>query len=176
MLLWSQQWKIVNDISLSFQKNNKIYTKISEKSLQRDKIFLNPDKYSNTTKNDFKFITLWSCLQKDTNKIGILKLLQSYTKEDLKYINKQKNRMIYYNNTLKNDINTMKPLILNEKIIQKLYNQDVISFIGAWWYLQDSKIEGRLLTNFVNKLNNFMNYFDKVKDEISNISKKELYA
>ena len=105
-----------------------------------------------------------------------LKLLQQYTPEDLKNITKQKTKLIYYNNTIQEDINVMKLLLLSPDIVLKLYNQGVISFLGAWWYLQDHNPEGRIQTKLVNKLNYFMSYFTTVQDDLNTISKKELYA
>ena len=166
MLLWSNQWKIVNDISLSFQKNKNTYTKISARNLEGDRVFLNPDKYSSYTESDFKFFVLWTCLTSSNSKIDTLKTLQSYNIENKKEINKQKNKMIYHMNTLKEDTYIMNTYIMTPEIAQQLYNKGDISFIGAWWYLRDKSPNGRVQLKFKNRLDYFMSYFTKVKENI----------
>ncbi len=173
MLLWSNQWKIVNDISLSFQKNKKIHTKISGGTLERDRIFLNPDKYSSYTESDFKFLVLWTCLTISNSKIDTLKSLQRYDIQNKKDINTQKSKIIYHMNTLNEDIQTMNTYIMTPSLAQKLYNTKEISFIGAWWYLRDITPKGRIQTKFKQRLDYFMSYFDKVKENLNTVKEKD---
>ena len=162
MLLWSKQWKIVNDCSISFMKNEKTHTKISEKILQRDKIFLNPEKYSNYTEQDFKFIVIWTCLMNPTNKIGILKILQNYTKDELKSIQNEKTKIIYYNNTLNKDKNVLNEYRMNFLLAKELFKTGKISIIGLWYYIHDKSPEGRIQSKFYDKIRYFISYFKKI--------------
>lgn len=167
MLLWSNQWKIVNDISLSFQSNKKVHTKISGRILERDRMFLNPDKYSTYTESDFKFLVLYTCLTKSNSKIDTLKSLQIYDTKDKKNINLQKNKMIYHHNTLKEDIQIMNTYVMTPEVARQLYEKGEISFIGVWWYLKDKEVQGRIQTKFKQRLDYFMSYFDKVKENLN---------
>lgn len=175
MLLWSNQWKIVNDISLSFQKNKRVYTKISPGNLERDRIFLNPNKYSAYTESDFRFLVLYTCLTKTNSKIDTLKTLQNYNFQEKNTKNnfiQEKNKIIYHQNTLKEDIQIMNTYIMTPKLVQELYNQGKISYIGAWWYLKDKIPDGRIQEKFKNRLEYFMSYFEKVKENLNNIEGK----
>jgi hypothetical protein len=161
-MLWSTQWKIVNDISISFQTNEITNVKIS-KNIERDKLFLNYNKYSHHTKENFKFIVLWTCLTYNTSTTGTLKKLNTYTKENLMYINQQKDKMTYYCNTLKEDTETMKPCILNFANVKYLYNTGQISIVGLWSFLKSYSPETRLEKKFYNNVKLFMSYFKEQK-------------
>ena len=167
MLLWSSQWKIVNDISLSFQQNKKTYAKVSGKTLERDRIFLNPNKYSSYTENDFKFLVLWTCLTSTNSKIDTFKHLQQYNTQNKKDINLKKQKIIYHMTTLKEDIQIMNTYVLSPSLVQQLYNKGEISVLGAWWYLRNKETQGRIQTRFKQRINHFMEYFEKIKSNLS---------
>jgi len=158
MLVWSEQWKLVNDISLSFQKKEKVFIKVN-KSMERDKLFLNPNKYSAFSKNDFKFFVLWTCFTYNTNSIGTFKKLNSYNKENINYINQQKDKMVYYCNSLEDDKKLMSLCLLDYNIIKQFYNQDKISIAGLWWFLKNNKPKTRTQIKLFNNTKLFMSYF-----------------
>lgn len=162
MLLWSNQWKIINNTSLSFQKNKKVFTKMSTPIMERDKVFLNPNKYSSYSENDFKFLVLWTCLNTTNTKIDTLKQLQNYTKENNIGITAQKNKIIYHMNTIKEDVYKMNIYDLTPAIVQKLYYQGEISIIGAWLYFKDVETSGRIQKKFKDRIDYFMSNFSKV--------------
>lgn len=171
MLLWSSQWKIVNNISLSVKKKKITYAKISQVSLERDRIFLDPNKFSSYLESDFKFLVLWTCMKYTGTRIDILKKLQSYTQEDRKYINTQKSKIIYYQVSLDADKKVINPYVKTPSIIMKLFNTNQISIIGAWWHFKDFAPSTRIQTEFQEKLNFFMDNFTVIKENLQ--TKKE---
>ncbi len=171
MILWSTQWKIVNDISLSFMKHKKIHTKRNEMSMQRDKYFLNPNKFSTYTESDFKFLVLYTCLS-SSSKISVLKKLQSYQEDELKEINKIKSDIINFNYTFQQDIHTMKVHNMSYDAAVSLYNNKKISILGLWWYLKDKALSGRIKNKYKDKIMFFMSYFEKITDNLEQFETK----
>ncbi len=169
MILWSNQVKIVNDFSLSFQKNEKIHTKIQESVLQRDKSFLSPSKYDQYTKSDFKFIVLWTCLNYGANKIDTLKILNNYSKDDINIINHHKNKLINYKSTIKNDKIFMNQYQNTLSSVMNAYYKGNINIASTWLNIKDKKPETRVQKKFINNINFFMSYFDKIKTNIEEI-------
>jgi len=100
VIVWSQQQRIISDLSLSFRLGKITHTKISDDTVTRDKIFLNENKYKTKSKADFTFIVLWTLLTTAPNKIAVMNKLQSYTPEELMEISKRKTELILYENYL----------------------------------------------------------------------------
>ncbi len=167
MLQYSKQHKIINDISLSFSKLEKVHTKISDKILIRDKQFYNTKKYQNFTESNFKFLVLWTVFKNNTNKIDALKLLSSYTQEDLKFVQKQKEKIIVYNNTIEKDFIFMKPKNKNYKTVLDFYKKQDISLLYVYNYFNKNVLPlSRIETKKIERINFFMEFFPSIQKEL----------
>lgn len=152
-------------MSLSFQKNQKIHTKISDKILTRDVQFLNPKKYESYTEGNFKFITLWTVFKNNTGKIDTLKLINSYMKEDLDDIMLEKNKILLYKNTFSNDEKFMQTKIVDKDFILKSYQKGDISCLYVWWYFHNHNHEQtRIQKRQIDRINFFMTFFGKIQE------------
>lgn len=169
MLQFSQQHRIINDISLSFQKNEKIHTKISEKILERDIQFLKPKKYESYTEPNFKFIILWTVFKNLSSKIDTLKIVNSYDKEQIKEIMKEKEKIILYKNTFKQDKITMSTKLISKDLVFEMYNKNQISVLYVYWYFYHNTEElSRIQKKLIQKINFFMSFFPSICKELEN--------
>ena len=166
MIVWSQQHSIISSVSLSFEKLEKIHPKKSGSIMERDKTFLNPKKYESFILSDFKFLVLYTVFKRSTNKIDTMKLLQNYTKEDIKKILKEKEKMILYENTFQNDLDNLRDKILTLKNIIKMFSENLISPLYVYWYFKQYTPEGRIQKRTVERVNFYMSYFPKIKEYI----------
>lgn len=169
MLTFSAQHRIINDLALSFQKNEKIHTKISDTILNRDLQFLNPKKYQGYTESNFKFIVLWTVFRNNTNKIDTLKLVNSYDKDQIREIMKEKENILYYEKTIQRDIEAMNPVTKNTENVFNMYKKGKISLMFLYRYFNKdfanlfanlSRIQKRQLT----RVNFFMSFFPKIEE------------
>lgn len=167
MILWSQQHHIISSISLSFENLKKIHPKTSGSALERDKIFLNPNKFELYTVGNFKFIVLWTVFKHSSNRIDTFKLLQGFTKEDLKEILKQKENISLYENTFNKDKITASTKIVTPRNVIQMSKQDIVSPLYLYWYFQQHKPEGRIQTRNVERNDFFVQYFPKIKDYLN---------
>lgn len=166
MLTFSAQHRIVNDIALSFQKNTKIHTKISETVLNRDLQFLNPKKYQSYTEANFKFIVLWTVFKNNTNKIDTLKTINQYTKDDIKQIMKEKERILFYEQTIQSDTEIMNTIIKTADNVFKMYKHEAISLMYVFKYFLNQESSGRIQKRQVQRINFFMSFFPKLEQII----------
>jgi len=162
MIVYSKQHKIIQDISLSFQKLERLFVKQNEKTLQRDLIFYKPKKYETYTEIDFKFIVLWTVFKSNTNKIDTLKIMNQYTLDDIKAINKEKEKIVLYKNTLSNDSKILNTLNKSTDIIE-LYKKNIISLLSVYMLYNNTDNLGRINTRLVDRINYFMDYFPSIK-------------
>lgn len=171
MIQFSQQHRIVNNISLSFKNNTKSHAKISEKTLSRDIIFLKPSKYETYTESNFKFITLWTVFKNNTGKIDTLKLMNAYNSDDIKYLMKEKEKILLYKNTFQADSDLMKAKVQSPAIVLKLYNKGNISALYTYWYFQQNEPLGRIQTKQVERVNLFMSFFPGIQEYLDTLIK-----
>ena len=168
MLRFSQQHKIINDLSLSFQQNKKIHTKISEKILTRDVQFLNPKKYETYTEGNFKFLSLWTVFRNNTGKIDTLRLVNSYDSDEIKDIMKEKQKIILYKNTIRDDFTFMKSKTKSTKIVLNLYQTGKISCLYVYWFFKQIKTDlSRIQTKQIQKIDFFMSFFPSIQNELN---------
>lgn len=184
MLVWSQQHRIVSSLSYSFLKNKMTFLKTSESILERDKIFLSPSKFETYTESDFKFLVLWICFTKNTNKINTLKILQNLSKEDLQNIKKEKYKIINYKFTLEEDLSVLNTYMFkidkycntsfNISLLQELFFKNKISVLCVYKYLKGEvklnetpKTLTRIQKKFIERIDFFMSFFEKIKEDLN---------
>jgi hypothetical protein len=169
MIAYSKQIRIVTNLSLSFQKNEKINVSVSNNTLERDKIFLKPYKYQQYTDSDFKFIVLWIIFKYNISKIGTLKHLQELEIDDIKEIMKEKQKILLYKNTLKNDMKIIKSKITNSINVINLYKKKEISCLYVFWYFENNNYElTRLQQRQLDRIRFFISYFPKIEEYLGN--------
>jgi len=170
MLQFSYQHRIVSDLSLSFQKNIKVHTKISEKIQTRDRVFLKPKKYETYTEMNFKFIVLLTVFKHKCSKINTLKIINSYDKEDIKEIMKHKEKIVLYKNTLDKDETFMLSKIKSKENILNFYNKDEISLLYIFKYFSKNTQElSRIEKKTIQNINLFISFFPKIEQELKEI-------
>ena len=169
MLVWSQQHSIISSLSLSFENLKKIHPKRSGATMERDKIFLNPSKYESYILSDFKFIVLWTVYKHSSNKIDTLKLMQGYTKEDIKEILKEKENIVLYENTFKKDQIVSNTKIMTPNNTINLNKKGEISELYLYWYFKNHEPKGRIQTRTVQRNNFLLEYFPKIQSYLNNV-------
>ncbi len=169
MIVWSKQHRIINDVSLSFQKTEKVHTKISHTIQQRDKQFLGSQKYQDQTDANFKFITLWSVFKNNTSKIDTLKLLSSYDKDDIKEIMKVKKKITLFQNTIQEDRSFMESKTQDKDSVFAFYKSDNISILYVFWYFQKNKDFNlsRIQKRQIQRINFLLEFFPSIKSYLS---------
>ena len=143
MIVWSQQQRIISDLSLSFKLGKVTHTKISSETVTRDKIFLGENKFKTKSKADFTFVVLWTLLNSPANKITVMKKMQSYTPGDIKDLNKRKTELILYENYLH------KPVFVN--------------------YLKLRNATSRIQKHNLKKYEMFFSFFPRIKEFLDNL-------
>ena len=167
MLQFSYQHRIVSDLSLTFQKNTKVHTKISEKTQLRDRVFLKPTKYEAYTEMNFKFIVLWTVFKNKSSKIDTLKIINSYDKDQIKEIMKRKEDIVLYKNTLNKDEIFMSVKCKSKENVLNFYNKDEISLLYVFKYFSKNTQElTRIEKKTIENINLFMSFFPKIEQEL----------
>ncbi len=169
MIVWSKQHRIINDVSLSFQKTEKVHTKISSIIQKRDMQFLGSQKYQNQTDANFKFITLWSVFKNNTSKIDTLKLLASYDKDDIKEIMEIKKKMMLFQNTFDEDERFMETKLPNKDTILGFYKSGDISILYVYWFFQqniDNNLT-RMQKRQVRRIDFLLEFFPSIKSYLT---------
>jgi len=109
---------------------------------------------------------LWTVFVHSTGTMGTLRLLQSYTKEDLKNIQKIKTKCITYKNTFKQDKIIAKTKITTTSTVLKMYSKGELSVFYFWWYFNQHEPEGRIQTRMYKRVDFLLDYFPLIKKEI----------
>ncbi len=171
MLKWSNQHRIVTDTSMSFQKLQKTYLKTSS-SLVRDQVFLKESKYLTKTENDFRFIVLWTILKYSTNAIDTFKMLQSYSLEDLKLIEKDKMKIVLFRDTINKDFQITRPKVLAMPSVNTMYQKGEVSILYFYWFISrlgDDSMHGRVQAKTIERIRFFMEYFPFIRDYLDGL-------
>jgi len=163
MLLQSEQYKIVDSISLSFR----LKRKISSGPDMNDKYFLNPSKYETTPKPDFTFLVLWMVFTKNLSKQKILQTLQTLDKKEKNTIINKKTVFITYNNTFNNDIQTAQTKVLTPDSVYRLYINNTFSIFYFWWYFRQINISSRIQQRAFDRVDLLLDYFPKIKHTLN---------
>jgi len=132
----------------------------------RDQVFYKPKKYLSWRETDFKFLVLWSVFKGNTNKIDTLKKLASLDQDDIKDLNRQKQKIVLYQNTLETDKTVTNAYALTPDLVLKMYKQNKISCLFVVWYFNKHGTEGlgRINRRTVQRCNFFLSYFPAVSD------------
>jgi len=165
MLLWSTQWKVVNEMAASFTYLKKLNIKVS-KSFANDKVFLNPHKYETTGSTDFKFYCMWIAFENNATRVDLLLKLKEANQSDLKRINYIKGKIVNYYTTLEKDIQVMNAYTMSYDVAVLLYNQEEISVLGLWWALRKLDCNTRLQKKYKKRVEFFMSYFETIKENL----------
>jgi len=163
MILWSQQHKIISSIVLSFEKQEKTFAKTSGDILKRDKMFLNPSKYEIYPVADFKFVALWTVYKHSSSRIDTMKLMNNFTKDELKEILSEKQKFLLYENTIKQDDTVAKTKVLIPNTVIKLTKKGELSPLFMYKFFQDIEPQGRIQTRNVQRNNFLMSYFPTIQ-------------
>jgi len=162
MITWSDQHKIVSNITTSFGalKINKNYS--TAKDLLKDQIFLRSSKYETTPKSDFVFIVLWLVFSRNLNKIETFQTLQALPVEEKNYILAQKTQFITYLNVFNKDQITVKTQNKNE--IYSLYIKKEISLFYFYYFFRRNPPTKRIPLNKFKKINLLLDFFPVIKE------------
>ena len=170
MIVWSKQHKIISDTALSFKKLERVHTKVSGSILNRDMMFLKESKNITKTEADFKFLVLWTVFANNSSKIDTMKLLQSYDKDAIKEINKDKELVVLYKNTFMKDQEAVEGLILTPKNVLGLYTKKKISLLFVYWFFEHQDFDlSRIQKRTTQRIQFFMKYFPVVQDYLDSL-------
>lgn len=170
MITYSQQHKIISDLSLSFSKIKKTFTKPSEKILNRDKQFFNYKKYETFTLLNFKFLVLWTVFKNNSSKIDTMKIINNYTDDDIKNIQKEREKIILYKNTLNKDKKFMLTKAKTTDVIFSMYIQNNISLLYMYHFNKNNKTKlSRIQTKQLNRIIFFISFFPKIEEYLKDI-------
>lgn len=167
MLLWTEQHKIISTVCLSFKNYKKTFAKTSHKTLEHDKIFLNPTKYETTPKSDFTFIVLWLVYKKNLSKVKLMETLQTLTREEKIEILHCKTQILTYQKTLQEDKLYLEKIIQTNNNVYKSFIQNKISFLGFWWYFRNKEITSKIQKRTFNRVDTLLDFFPKIKEYIN---------
>ncbi len=172
MLRYSEQYRIIKNVSLSFKNNRITYTKIIDNELKECN--LNSERFETWTRADFQLLILFLIYKNNFSIRNCVNYLNSETLDNLKkYV--QKDDILVYQNTLKNDIQKIKLFNQEINVIQALYSKGEISFMGWYWFLfkNKNKIKSRIIENEFKRLSLLLSFFDVIKKYIENTENYE---
>jgi hypothetical protein len=133
-------------------------------------MWYNPSKFESWTNADFKFIVLWTLLNKRFSSVStVLKHLSETPQKELRKHLYHKEDLLVYQNVFKKDQETVKGLILNIDLVIQLYKKGKISFLFAYHYLHNKPIEGRIKQSLFKRLKMFVSYFPKIKEYLEEV-------
>ena len=165
MIPYSQQHQVISTIAISFMNKQQIFTRSSNQTIDKDRMFYNPSKYETMVLVDFKFLVLWTVFKNHSTKIGTLQLLKGYDKKDINEIQQIKTSILTYKNTLQNDLDYCRSKIVTPKNILTMLQKEEISILGAYWYLSRFDLS-RLQKRKLEQIEIFLEFFPVVKDYI----------
>jgi len=158
MIAWSKQLKDITDIFFSFQKGEIVHIPLTEKNLEKDKMFLSPSKFESFTLNNFK-ILLYHIMynEKPSSKIDFLKRLNSVNKEDVKASGKLRSDVLSYNFIINKDKKVMETLTITH---YEAFKQSLIHpFTLAKFYENCKDVRGRIMKKDINNALVLKSYF-----------------
>lgn len=129
MITWTQQYKIISNVFNSFQSGEKKNDEnpFTHKELERNQIFLNPEKYQNYTLSNFKILVIYNMRKHNfSSKIHFLKKLNSLNKKDIMEFRKFKSDILGFNYIKNKDKNTLSTISLNP---YEAYQQGLIHIL-----------------------------------------------
>jgi hypothetical protein len=155
----------VKSYFLSFQQQKIFYAKISDYELKKAKMWYNPSKFESWTSGDFKFIVLWTLLNKRFSSVSaVLKHLSETPQKELRKQLYNKEDLLVYQNVFKKDKKAVEGLVLSTDLVIQMYKKGKISFLFAYYYLHNKPIKGRIKQSLWKRLKMFVSYFPKIKE------------
>jgi len=146
MILWSQQYNIVSKVFHSFHNGKKVTAvKLSDKDIERARLFLNPSKFETQTLSNFTIIVLYCMFyEKPASKIEMLKLLNSYNKEKISKAMKLKSDVLSYKYLVEQDERKINSLNISP---YEAYKMNQISVFGVAKYYTEhpEEVTGRIM-------------------------------
>ena len=169
-MVYSEQYRMVNNLVLSFDKKEKTFGKVSNKQLDQGLMFYSPEKYKTTTDEDFKFMAMWTIFTRSTNTIDTLKLMKTFDNDQLREIQAYKDELFYYQLTLKKDIDYLRTQMVNPMTIAKMLLDGSVSIIGYYWFMFKAKEAdldlGRIHKRTFERVELFLSFYPDIKSYI----------
>ena len=167
MIAWSQQYRIISNVYNSFHLNEikRDENPFNMKELERNKIFLRPEKYQDYTLSNFKILviyTMWRYFP--SSKIQFLKILNSFNKQNILEFRKFKQDVISFGYILEKDKKTLETLSIN---IYEAYKRDLIN-IFTLGYIGSSEQLGIIGNRELQKAQMLVKFFN-FKEKLSNL-------
>jgi len=116
MITWTQQYKIISNVFNSFQSGEKRNDEnpFTFKELERNQIFLRPEKFQDYTLSNFKILVIYNMWKHNfSSKVHFLKKLNSLNKNDILEFRKFKSDILGFSYILNKDSNALKTISLN---------------------------------------------------------------
>jgi len=113
LITWTQQYRIISNVFKSFHIGKKVNEEnpFTQKELERNKLFLNPNKFQNYTLSNFKILIIYEMWKNmPSSKISFLKILNSLKEEDIMEFRKFKGDIESYHYIFKKDTDTLKTI------------------------------------------------------------------
>ena len=147
-----------------------MFTRSSNQTIDKDRMFYNPSKYETMVLVDFKFLVLWTVFSNHSTKIGTLGLLKNYQKEDINEIQQKKTSILMYKNTINEDLDYVRSKIANAKNIIGMLQKEDISILGAYWYLSRLSGLSRLQKRKLQQIEIFLGFFPVIKEYLDTLN------
>jgi len=158
MINWSTQNKLITDTFHSFQKGKKIHLPLSN-NLEREKMFLRPEKFETMTLSNFKILLYYILYNEQlSSKIEFLKRLNSLTKEDIQKSGKLRSDILSYSFIIDKDFKILETLDISA---YEAFKRSLIHpFSLAKYYENDNNIIGRIMNKDINSAKVLISYFN----------------
>jgi len=158
MIHWTTQNKLITDIFYSFQQGVKTHLPLST-NLEREKMFLRPEKLETQTLSNFKIILLDIMFNNNfSSKIKFMEKLNSLSKQDIKDSGQLRSDLLSFTFILNKDENTMKTLNISP---YEAYQKKMIhKFYLANYYNNSNEIKGRVMTKEINNAKVLISFFN----------------
>jgi len=111
LITWTQQYKIISNVFKSFRVGKKVNEEkpFTQKELERNKLFLNPNKFQNYTLANLKILIIYEMWRNmPSSKIAFLKILNSLKEKDIVEFRGFKRDIESYHYIFKKDTDTLK--------------------------------------------------------------------
>lgn len=159
MILWTQQLNQINDVFHTFRNGKKTHIPLTDKDIERSKLFLKPTKFESYTMSNFKILVIY-CMYYDTSssKIELLKKLNEYKKNELSKSIQLKNDVLSHTYIINKDAAVIESITITP---YEAYLKNLIHpFSLANYYNHHSKeISGRIMTRTIQQAQILESFF-----------------
>ena len=164
MIAWTQQYKIISNVFNSFQSGEKKNEEhpFTHKELERNQIFLSPEKYQNYTLGNFKILVIYNMWKHNfSSKIHFLKKLNSLNKKDILEFRQFKSDVLSFKYILEKDKNALETISLNP---YEAYQQNLIHILTLGVLEFDDSDLGIIGKRVVKNARVLVSFFNLSKD------------